>query len=228
MRWIPGTNFPNEDGVYVCRLNATKSATTIEFKGGWGTSYLPEMFQYLDESAAAPSMEEIEKQVEENFKGLSEFIKDDDLLYFYKSLIATMVEHYAAPAASIKEDAIGFAEWIQIEGWRHTHAQGWYKLNEDEENNNGFYTTEQLYKIYNPKITTAIYEWSQQQLEEKDKEIEILEAREIAWQNMVRQSEDEIERLKGLIEVSFAAGYNRSLFPKDYPSWQTFKEQNKL
>jgi hypothetical protein len=34
--------------------------------------------------------------VEENFKGLSEFIKDDDILYWYKKLIVTCMEEYGA------------------------------------------------------------------------------------------------------------------------------------
>lgn len=32
--------------------------------------------------------------VEENFKGLDEFIKDKDILYFYKSLIVTCMEGF--------------------------------------------------------------------------------------------------------------------------------------
>lgn len=43
---------------------------------------------------------EIEKIVEENFKGLNELIEDEDLLYFYRELIKTCIEGYSEPLTS--------------------------------------------------------------------------------------------------------------------------------
>ncbi len=55
-----------------------------------------------------------EEIVEENFKGLSALIDDEDNLYFYKQLIVTCMEEYRnLPKEPVQQsDAIEFADWM--------------------------------------------------------------------------------------------------------------------
>lgn len=49
----------------------------------------------------------------------------------------------------VEQDAVRFAEWIVLEGWRHTHTNGWYLLDDDEEmKGDKFHTTAELYQLF--------------------------------------------------------------------------------
>lgn len=53
-------------------------------------------------------MTKAEQMVEENFKGLADYIKDPDMLQWFKDLIVTCMEEYASqPTGQIKQ----IGEW---------------------------------------------------------------------------------------------------------------------
>lgn len=74
-----------------------------------------------------------EKNIKENFSGLSDFINDEDILNWYYSLVDI----------SVTETAKGFAEWILKEGYHGNNGYWWF--------DSTYYTTEQLYEIFKNK-----------------------------------------------------------------------------
>jgi len=62
--------------------------------------------------------------VEENFKGLDELIEDKDLLYFYKSLIATCLDGFGE---SIIEELVGQSQEMLYEVNKDERGEGLVK-----------------------------------------------------------------------------------------------------
>lgn len=59
------------------------------------TYHVREIKSYPSEPTPLPVQQGAEEIVEDTFKGLSDFIKDPDILQWYKSLIVTCMEEYA-------------------------------------------------------------------------------------------------------------------------------------
>ncbi len=81
--------------------------------------------------------------MEENFKGLASCIKDKDLLYFYKELIVTCIEH----GSSGESEAVEFFIWMKS---RYYGGNNGYVANGLLPNEIGQSVTE-LYKEFKSK-----------------------------------------------------------------------------
>ncbi len=88
-------------------------------------------------------LEDRKIMVEKTFSGLSDFIKDKEILDWYKSLIVDAIDVYVTQACAdiADEQSIKFAEWVGRENYLIT---SFYLLGEWRRMGGEIITTEQL------------------------------------------------------------------------------------